>query len=207
MPQFDFETPMIYDPETNLTVYPNRQSHIILKFNTSIRLSCVGNHFVSPFYREDISEITVKCINRHLLRYNDSDYSLESYRCQRVPVASLIPTDQMCQVYDGVVMNVGFETKNKFSVLYRLCFHTEKKTTLYTWYYLDVPRYRYIQNTTTKPKYIKTESFKPIDVEAAYANQVSRYIAFKMSCSFYSMIRIYSKNIEPHLIFLLLSNY
>lgn len=171
--------PMIYDPETNLTVYPNRQGHIIFKYNTPIRMSCVGSHFVSPFNDPDVSEITIKCINRHKLNYNSTDYSFNQFRCLNVPASSIVLSDEMCQVANSQVISVGFQTKNKHIILYRICFHTKKITTLYTWYYVDVPKYRYVQNSTSKPNFIKTATFGSIDVDAAYEKQVSRYIALK----------------------------
>lgn len=179
MPMLDNEMPMIYDPETNLTVYPNRQGHIIFKQNKSISMSCVGNHFVSPFNDSNISEITIKCINRHKLQYNGTDYSFDQFRCQKVPVSSVSITNEMCQVVNSVIINVGFQTKNKHIVLYRICFHTRRKTTIYSWYYVDVPKFRYIQNSTTKPSFLKTKALGSLDVDGAYAKQVSRYIALK----------------------------
>lgn len=179
MPIVDNEMPMIYDPATNLTIYPNRQGHIILEYNKPIRMSCVGSHFVSPFYDPNISEITIKCIKRHKLQYNGTDYLLNRFRCLNVPVSSITVTDDMCQVVNSEIINVGFQTKNKHIILYRICFHTKKKTTLYTWYYVDVPKFRYIQNSTTKPNFIKTGTFGSLNVDAAYEKQVSRYIALK----------------------------
>lgn len=118
------------------------------------------------------SEVTVKCVNGYTLSYNGEEHDFDMFRCSALPKAKLTAANASCNGIVNGVFNVGFYTKEPLN-LYKVCFDTKIKRTLYSWTYLNLPSFDGIQWSTTLPKFVKTENFKSFNMVDVYNHKVS----------------------------------
>lgn len=130
------------------------------------------NEFMSPT-PYPVSEVTVKCIDGYF-EYAGKMYEFDEFRCDEIPRAKLYGTEIMCNIKEfGEIKKIGFQSRDTFLNLYRMCFDNEYNITYYAWYFLNSPVYEHYQTSNVKPNFIKNRETCDIDIDAAYENLVS----------------------------------
>lgn len=156
-------------------ISPNMNGNVIIKRNQFIKLSCPGTFFVSPFLNRKINEITVKCKTKHYLEYFGKVYPFDKFFCNDTPHPNLKLTGLTCQNNsNNKVFEIGFRTRNRNIPFIRICFDLEYKNPLYVWYHLQSPYIKRRQISRTRPCFIRTRFYSPLNLNAVYSYQVSK---------------------------------
>lgn len=153
-------------------IRPRSDGVMTFKHNSRIKLSCTYEPFVRPI--ENVSEITVKCLNGSLVEYNDKVYEFDLFKCNTVPKPTLKRTNTSCQGKpENEVLEVGFETEDAFLIVYKICFDTKARNTLYSWYHVHAPYLQAYDKLYVKPALNFTTIFGDVHPPTQYELQVS----------------------------------
>lgn len=181
MAEVDFNMPIPFTPYTKppLVIMPDRNGFLNIKEGTDFKLACINHEFSWP-RRVGITEVMVKCLNETFVMYKDHIYDFKKFKCNGTPTSKLVITVRKCQGNNNTfVARIGFQARKAFLNLYRVCFDTTTKDSLYAWYQLETPKsYRYQManwsGVLTK-KFYPTKLYDKFNVSEAYDNQVSTF--------------------------------
>lgn len=174
MPSVDNDLPILFKSNATKSkvIYPDKNGNMVLKHKEKFKLSCGrGNKFVTPM-RYGPYELDVKCLNGTFIQYRNYTYTLDVFRCKTAPMSTMRITQKTCKSVNYNVVEVGFQTKTAFLLLYRICFDSWNKNTLYTWHFVNAPLYKLRQKPKLKPKFSEPVLFNKVDILSDYANQV-----------------------------------
>lgn len=130
------------------------------------------NEFLSPT-PYPVSEVTVKCVDGSF-KYAGKMYEFDKFRCAEIPKAKLLGTEIFCNKKEySEIKKIGFQSRDTFLNLYRMCFDNKLNYTYYAWYYVNSSMYERYQISKVKLNFIQTRETCNIDVNEAYENLVS----------------------------------
>lgn len=153
-------------------IRPDKNGYLFFKHNNTYKLACSENGFKLPV-PFPFSEITVRCVNGYF-KYMGKMFKFDKFSCQVTPKPKLVRTERNCQEKEfHKIYKIGFQSRETFLNLYRVCFDTNLNNTLYSWYFVNTPMYEHYQIPMLKPSFIKTRESNNIDIYAKYKNLVS----------------------------------
>lgn len=165
--------PLIYtfNKTVNTLIHPDRRGKIVVSYNETFRMACVGSKFGFPT-RYSV-EIIVRCLNTSYIEYKHKTVEFNKFRCTGVPKSTMRRTNHTCQIESNKVFDVGFQTKTDFLVVYKICYDLKTKNNLYSWYTVVSPIFHKRQKENNKPNFIKATLQDDYNITAVYQNQVS----------------------------------
>lgn len=151
-------------------IYPDENGKFIIRHESYLNMSCAGSKFTSPS-RVVLENVVATCL-KGMLMYEGKKYDFDQFKCSRNPKPTLSVTRHICQRMTDRIIEVGFKTGFGFIVLYKVCFDTVFKSTLYTWHVVNPPLNNFRQNSVVEPTLINPY-LKDDDVEEEYQKMVS----------------------------------
>lgn len=184
LPKAPLKMPVIftYNKTISTVIRPDRRGKIVVSYNETFRMACVGSRFGHPTrYR---SEIMVRCLNTSFIQYKHKTVEFNKFRCTAVPKASMRETNLTCQTSDNKIFDVGFQTQTEFLIVYKICYDIVNKNALFSWYTIITPIFHRRQRENFKPDFMRTTLHDGFDILGVYENQVSIF-----NCSLITLLQ------------------
>lgn len=175
-------------------IYPDDDGKFIIRHNNHFNMSCAGSEFTSPLHIGHDKLVTT-CLNGSLV-YRGKNYVFDQFKCRRNPKPTILVTKKICQMMSNRIIEVGFRTSFGFIVLYKVCFDTNFKSTVYAWYFVNPPINNYHQKSVFEPAFIKSQFKDRSETVEDYLEMVSNkkkfwFIGFETSFGFKILYKMY----------------
>lgn len=170
---YTFPVPFLGNGSDAQIIRVGKSGLVYVDEGATFHLACPGSKFRLPEYVNG-SLVTGICLNQTYFEYNGEAVSFHQFRCEKMPSHSLQRTKETCQEIDYDILDVGFKTEYSFLSSYKICFDRKYKNAIYAWYFVQAPKYKFLQDREISPNFMQTrDAFDKIDVFKTYAQQVS----------------------------------